>query len=103
MICTKCKIGGTANSAGDTRIAIMFHAECEYKDCYCQHKTGNYVKKQCYTLIIQGIKKAPHPIKDEGLESAAFQEQTQVSEIQTVSNLLLCLVHEARSVPLSVG
>ncbi len=45
MICTKCRAAGTANSAGDTAIAVMFHAECEYKDCCCQHKTGNYIKK----------------------------------------------------------
>jgi hypothetical protein len=45
MICTRCVAGGTANSVGDVAIAIMFHAECEYKDCTCQHKTGKYTKK----------------------------------------------------------
>lgn len=45
MICTRCVAGGTANSVGDVAIAIMFHAECEYKDCSCQHKTGKYTKK----------------------------------------------------------
>jgi hypothetical protein len=45
MICNRCVAGGTANSVGDVAIAIMLHAECEYKDCPCQHKTGKYVKK----------------------------------------------------------
>ena len=45
MICTRCVAGGTANSVGDVAIAILFHAECEYKDCTCQHKTGKYTKK----------------------------------------------------------
>ena len=45
MICEKCTAGGTANSVGDVAISIMFHAECEYKDCCCQHKTGKYTKK----------------------------------------------------------
>jgi hypothetical protein len=45
MICNRCVAGGTANSVGDVAIAIMFHAECEYKDCTCQHKTGKYTKK----------------------------------------------------------
>lgn len=45
MICNKCRAAGTANSVGDVSIAVMFHAECEYVDCYCQHKTGNLIKK----------------------------------------------------------
>ena len=45
MICVKCRAAGTANSVGDTSIAVMFHAECLYADCCCQHKTGKYVKK----------------------------------------------------------
>jgi hypothetical protein len=44
MICNRCLAGGTANKVGDVAIAIMFHAECEYKDCCCQHKTGAYIK-----------------------------------------------------------
>ena len=45
MICVKCRAAGTANSVGDVSIAVMFHAECLYVDCCCQHKTGNYTKK----------------------------------------------------------
>jgi hypothetical protein len=45
MICNNCTAGGTANSVGDVSIAIVFHAECEYADCCCQHKTGTYTKK----------------------------------------------------------
>jgi hypothetical protein len=44
MICNRCLAGGIANSTGDIAIAVMFHAECEYKDCCCQHKTGKYTK-----------------------------------------------------------
>ncbi len=45
MICIKCRAAGTANSVGDTQIAVMFHQECESVDCCCQHKTGNFIKK----------------------------------------------------------
>ena len=40
MVCVKCKAAGTANSTGDTAIAIGLHAECNDKGCVCQHKTG---------------------------------------------------------------
>lgn len=45
MTCNRCRAGGTANFVGDTAIAILFHAECEYIDCTCQHLIGEYVKK----------------------------------------------------------
>lgn len=45
MICTKCRAAGTANSVGDTAIAVMLHEQCEFRDCCCQHKTGKLIKK----------------------------------------------------------
>ena len=40
MMCRKCIAGGTANAVGDYGTAHLLHANCEYKDCPCQHKVG---------------------------------------------------------------
>ena len=42
MICVKCVAGGTANAVGDHGTAHLLHANCEYSNCTCQHKTGEH-------------------------------------------------------------
>jgi hypothetical protein len=43
MICKSCTDGGNANKIGLADVAIAKHKECEFKDCYCQHKVNSTI------------------------------------------------------------
>lgn len=46
MICEPCKQGGIMNSYGREQLANERHSACEYTDCVCQHKVGNWTIKK---------------------------------------------------------
>lgn len=46
MICNACKEGGNMNAYGREDLANERHRDCEYADCVCQHRVGNWTTKK---------------------------------------------------------
>lgn len=46
MICVPCQHAGNMNEYGREDLANFRHRDCEYTDCVCQHKVGNWVIKK---------------------------------------------------------
>jgi hypothetical protein len=46
MICNFCVDGGNANKIGLVDVAVEKHNQCEFKDCYCQHKVKSTVTER---------------------------------------------------------
>ena len=46
VICNPCQEGGNMNEYKREDLAHERHKACEYADCVCQHKVGNWVIKK---------------------------------------------------------
>lgn len=46
VICVPCQHGGNMNQYGREDLANFRHRDCEYEDCACQHKVGNWTIKK---------------------------------------------------------